>query len=208
MKHFSVANWDDYQHYKDRNPPWIKLHNQLLDKYEFTCLQDASKAHLLAIWMLASRTNNKLPLDSRWIGNKISATEEVDLQALMGAGFLVEYQEDTECKQDASTVQAKRSPEERRGEESKTRKTRLPDAPSLSDQGKEYALKHWAEKGYAHLDPSDEFESFCNHHKAKGSTMASWEAAWQTWVRNAVKFGKPALQVVGSESRPIAELDL
>ena len=35
---FSVKNWDEFQHYKDRNPPWIKLHNHLLDDYEFEML--------------------------------------------------------------------------------------------------------------------------------------------------------------------------
>jgi len=25
-----VKNWGKFQHYKDRNPPWIKLHRGLL----------------------------------------------------------------------------------------------------------------------------------------------------------------------------------
>lgn len=28
--HFKVRNWEQFQHYKDRNPPWIKLHFALL----------------------------------------------------------------------------------------------------------------------------------------------------------------------------------
>ena len=68
---FSVKGWDEFQHYKDRNPPWIKLHNHLLDDYEFECLGDAAKGHLLCIWMLASRTKNEMPFDEKWITKKI-----------------------------------------------------------------------------------------------------------------------------------------
>lgn len=112
--YFKVKNWDNFQHYKDRNPPWIKLHNHLLDNYEFECLPDASKAHLLCIWMLASRTQNKMPMDPKWIKRKIGASEDVDLQVLVKYGFI-----ETECnlhiaEQDASNALV--SEEESRGE--------------------------------------------------------------------------------------------
>lgn len=112
--YFKVKNWDNFQHYKDRNPPWIKLHNHLLDNYEFECLPDASKAHLLCIWMLASRTQNKMPMDSKWIKRKIGASEDVDLQILVKYGFIECECEIQSMAQDASTMLV--SEEERRGE--------------------------------------------------------------------------------------------
>lgn len=57
MEYFTVKNWTKHQHYKDRRPPWIKLHITLLDDYEFSCLQDASKLHLIAIWILAGESH-------------------------------------------------------------------------------------------------------------------------------------------------------
>lgn len=99
--YLSIPNWEEFQHYKDRNPPWIKLHNQLLENYDFECLPDASKAHLLCIWLLASRTENKFINDSRWIGRKIGANTEVDTKVLVDSGFLQLNQED---KADASRV--------------------------------------------------------------------------------------------------------
>lgn len=86
-----VRNWEKFQHYRDRNPPWIKLYNDLLEDYEFGRLQDASKAHLIAIWLLASRTGNELPADPEWIAGKIGATEPVNLSTLVSAGFLEAY---------------------------------------------------------------------------------------------------------------------
>lgn len=87
-KYFRVKNWDKFQHYKDRSPPWIKLHNHLLDNYEFECLNDATKGHLLCIWMLASRTNNKMIYEPAWIKRKIGANSQIDLKTLIDTGFI------------------------------------------------------------------------------------------------------------------------
>lgn len=102
MRRFRVKNLDEYQHYRDRCPPWIKLHAKVLEDYEFGCLQDASKMHLVFIWLLASRHDNDLPWDEKWIERRISATESVDLQALHEAGFIEEIQSDKVMEHNAS----------------------------------------------------------------------------------------------------------
>ncbi len=86
---FSVKNFDLYQHYKDRDPPWIKLHYRILSDYGFGILPDEAKAHLLAIGLLASRCANRVPNDPVWVGNHINATGPVDLAALIAAGWLI-----------------------------------------------------------------------------------------------------------------------
>ena len=40
---FQVANLEEYQHYKDRSPPWIKLHAKTLESYDFSRSQDAKQ---------------------------------------------------------------------------------------------------------------------------------------------------------------------
>lgn len=35
------------------------------------------------------------------------------------------------------------------------------------------------------------FENFYNSHKAKGSLMLDWDAAWRTWVGNGLRYGYP-----------------
>ena len=112
-KTFSVKKWDDFQHYKDRNPPWIKLHNHLLDDYDFECLPDATKCHLLCIWMLASRTNNEMIFDNSWVKRKIGANSNVDLDLLVSVGFI----EVQGMKHDASNALV--SEEKRRDREEK-----------------------------------------------------------------------------------------
>lgn len=47
-------NWESFQHYKNRNPPWIKLHKTLLDDCDFQSLPVASRALAPMLWLLAS----------------------------------------------------------------------------------------------------------------------------------------------------------
>ena len=86
--YFSVVDFSQYQHYRNRTPPWIKLYNRLLDDYAFCHLPDASKYHALAITLLASRHDNKVPADPLWVAQRIGATEPVDLNILAEAGFI------------------------------------------------------------------------------------------------------------------------
>lgn len=51
-------NWAVFQHYKDRCPPWIKLHRDLLNDRTFMCLPIASKAIAPLMWLLASESKN------------------------------------------------------------------------------------------------------------------------------------------------------
>ena len=51
-------NWAEFQHYKDRNPTWIKLHKKLLDDFTFQCLPLASKALAPMLWLLASESKD------------------------------------------------------------------------------------------------------------------------------------------------------
>jgi hypothetical protein len=49
-------NWAVFQHYKDRCPPWIKLHRDLLNNREYMRLPLASKALAPFLWLLASES--------------------------------------------------------------------------------------------------------------------------------------------------------
>jgi hypothetical protein len=100
MRFCRIRNLEKYQHYKDRRPAWVKLYQTVLEDLAFTCLQDASKAHAILLLLIASRYDNCLPYDANWLGRSIHATEPVDLEALVSAGFI------ELC--DASTTDSKR----------------------------------------------------------------------------------------------------
>lgn len=106
MDYFKVKNLDKFQHYKNRCPPWIKLHRSIMEDYEFSCLQDASKLHLILIWLLASQVDNKIPCDEKWIKKKLDIAGNVNLKPLFDNGF-IEYASKTlaDRKQSAPSVE-------------------------------------------------------------------------------------------------------
>ena len=58
-----VKDWHRFQHYKDRNPPWVKLHRSLLDDPEYHELSPEAAKVLPLIWLAASEysTDGSLP---------------------------------------------------------------------------------------------------------------------------------------------------
>lgn len=96
MKYLRVKNWTEFQHYKDRNPPWIKLHRALLDDYEFARLQDASKAHLVLIWLFASQRDGSIPADPIFLKKKLGLQKEPDLKLFIDHGLLIPEQNASE----------------------------------------------------------------------------------------------------------------
>lgn len=64
------------------------------------------------------------------------------------------------------------------------RATRLPDDWLLTDAHRAFSEKHGFDAARAQL----EAEKFCDHHRARGTRMLDWMAAWRTWIRNAVTF--------------------
>ncbi len=49
-----IKNWKKFQHFKDRRPPWIKLHREILEQRDISLISDCSFRVLIGIWLLAS----------------------------------------------------------------------------------------------------------------------------------------------------------
>lgn len=97
MSYLRVRNWDHFQHYKTQKTPpaWIKLYQNLLSDYEFHKLSELHQARLMKLWMLAARTNNKIPLEEPWVRSQIGARSKVDLAYYVSTGWLEEVYEDS-----------------------------------------------------------------------------------------------------------------
>lgn len=87
-------NWVKFQHYKDRNPPWIKLHRDLLIDKEFMRLPLASKALAPMLWLLASEDINGVfdaDIDQLEFRLRLSQKELKDgLKPLIDNGFFLD----------------------------------------------------------------------------------------------------------------------
>lgn len=92
MEFIRVIDWENLQHYKDRDPKWIKVYRGMLSNYNFNKLPDAAKGHLILIWLLAAQLNNQIPNDPAWIKEQIHSQESPDIECLVTAGFLECYE--------------------------------------------------------------------------------------------------------------------
>jgi len=113
-EYIRVKNWSEFQHYKDRNPPWIKLHNDLLHSRTWVTLDDASKALAVALMLLASRTDNKISADPGYIQRVAYLHTLPDLEKLLKVDFIEIIDLGENCKQTlagASKVLANRTTE-------------------------------------------------------------------------------------------------
>lgn len=129
MQYIKIVNWQKYQHYKNRRPPWIKLYSKLLRKYEFICLQDDSKLLLIFLWLLASTVEEDdpvIPADLDYLKQQLPIKAKIDLQPLIEAGFIEVL---AICKQNDSNLPQTEAPytetetetEEKRKEKNKSR---------------------------------------------------------------------------------------
>lgn len=55
----SVKNWSTFQHFKDRNPPWVKLHKTIIDDRDINVISDCAFRVLVFCWLLASEDKEK-----------------------------------------------------------------------------------------------------------------------------------------------------
>lgn len=56
-----IKNWNKFQHFKDRKPPWVKLYRDLLDDIEWHELDPKAAKVLTMLWLIASEDDGKIP---------------------------------------------------------------------------------------------------------------------------------------------------
>jgi len=82
-----VRNWDKFQHYKDREPLWIKLYLELRDSDEWSGLSWAQRGLLVSIWMEFGASRGVLRASS--LSQRCrQKTRKDTLDSLVSAGFI------------------------------------------------------------------------------------------------------------------------
>ena len=56
-----IKNWNKFQHFKDRKPPWVKLYRDLLDDIEWHELDPKASKVLTMLWLIASEDDGNIP---------------------------------------------------------------------------------------------------------------------------------------------------
>lgn len=89
MHYLKVKNLDHYQHYKDRDPKWIKLYYSILDDEIFMVLSEIERCRYMTCLIIASRTENKIPHDPVYLKKVMRLDKAPDLSRLISLGFLI-----------------------------------------------------------------------------------------------------------------------
>lgn len=84
-----IPNWDKFQHYKDRRPPWIKTYVDLLHRDEYLDLTPRRRSILHDLWITYAERDglvrHRTATLSRLFGHRVMSA---DLKALNQAGFI------------------------------------------------------------------------------------------------------------------------
>lgn len=178
-------NWGEFQHYKDRSPPWIKLHKKILDDRAFMSLPLASKALAPMLWLLASEDKEGVfdaSVDELSFRLRITEKEvEQGLNPLLDNGFFL----------DASTMLAPRlqvavpETEKRQRRVETERGTRLPADWKLTQEFYDAVKKIKPDWPDSHIKiVADSFKDFWISKPGQGGVKLDWLATWRNWCRN------------------------
>jgi len=111
MSFISINRWDEYQHYKERSAPWIKLYRDMLDSQMWVMSSDASKLLAICLMLMALRNDNKIPADPEYIKRFGNLEFLPDFSELIKHGFIDFISENGECMPPASAMLATCPPE-------------------------------------------------------------------------------------------------
>ena len=177
-------NWAVFQHYKDRCPPWIKLHRDLLNNRAYMSLPIASRAIAPMLWLLASESKDGVfdgSLDELVFRLHISEKEYQDgVKPLIDKDFFVIVSGVlAECKQVAIPETERET--ETKGEK-KTLGKRLANDFHFPKEWEEFCQQTRPE-----LHPIQTFDKFKDYWIAQAGQKGvklDWFATWRNWVRN------------------------
>jgi hypothetical protein len=112
-----IRNWKVYQHYKDRNPPWIKLHFKLLSSKDWVTLADASRVLAIACMLLASESlDGSFDADPEHVRRVAYLNQMPDFTPLITVGFLEVLADASGCLQTVQNAEPETEKRQRREE--------------------------------------------------------------------------------------------
>jgi hypothetical protein len=105
-RYYRIRAWAEYQHYKHRDPPWIKLHRRILQSPSWVGVNDASRVLAVASMALAAGCDNKILADNDYIRRVAYLNAPPDFSELLRVGFVDLIEESSPIVNNASTMLA------------------------------------------------------------------------------------------------------
>jgi hypothetical protein len=92
VTYLRVRNLERFQHYKHRNPPWVKLYDDLLEDEEIKAMPKEARLIYPLLLLVAARKNNKFPSNPAWLAEELAlslADVRKGLRALLASGHVI-----------------------------------------------------------------------------------------------------------------------
>jgi len=131
-----ISNWEKFQHYQHRRPPWIKLYHDLLDDPEYHDMDAEAAKYLPLAWLIASEDDGYLPAS-----DELAFRLRVDSAKL--PGFLTHWGKWisgdasgmlADCKHDASDMLPQRQSRDRVEAETETEEEVVANSATAVDK--------------------------------------------------------------------------
>lgn len=163
MQFLKLKNWEKYQHYKDRNPPWIKFYTDIITSRMWVTCDDASRALAIACMALASKTDNRIPADPVYFQRVAYLNSAPDFSKLVETDFIEIVDENGTASKTLAACYQLAIPEQReRGERAEKRElppsgaflkfwSSWPKHTRKQAQGKCWSL--WRQKDFDQIAP-------------------------------------------------------
>ena len=179
-------NWAVFQHYKDRCPPWIKLHRDLLNDRAFMRLPIASKAIAPMLWLLASESKDGVfdgSLDELVFRLHITEKEyQAGVKPLIDNDFFNVVSGVLAERLQTAIPETERETETETKKEKKTLGKRLASDFSFPKEWEQFCQQTRPE-----LSPVKTFDQFKDYWIAQAGQKGvklDWFATWRNWVRS------------------------
>jgi hypothetical protein len=179
-------NWAVFQHYKDRCPPWIKLHRDLLNDRAYMRLPIASKAIAPMLWLLASESKDGVfdgSLDELVFRLHITEKEyQAGVKPLIDNNFFTVVSGVLAERLQTAIPETERETETETKKEKKTLGKRLANDFSFPKEWEEFCQTERPE-----LSPVKTFDQFKDYWIAQAGQKGvklDWFATWRNWVRS------------------------
>lgn len=179
-------NWGIFQHYKDRSPPWIKLHRKLLIDRNYVTLPTASKALAPMLWLLASESKDGIfdaSFEELQFRLYISRKDYDDgIKPLIDKGFfIIASGMLAECYQVAIPETEGETEKETEKRQNNRRGTRLDPNLLLPETWAAFCIKTRPE--LSAFDVWEQFRDYWIAQPGQKGVKTDWDATWRNWVR-------------------------
>lgn len=171
-----IKNWHQFQHFKDRRPPWVKLYRDLLDDMEWHDLDPKAAKVLVMLWLIASESDGVLP-DIKKLAFRLRVSEAVTSELLGKLSHWLE-QDDNGVISDGYRSDTPETEEERETEKRQRPARKVPEDFAVTAE-----MRSWAAKEAPGIDVDRETAKMRDHTFAKA--RSDWPATWRNWLREA-----------------------